>query len=507
MCELNFEKLLQRYFHFTTFRPGQKEVINSIYEQKDTLAMLPTGSGKSLCYQLPGYFMPGQVIIVSPLLSLMHDQVEQILQRGEKRVIALNSFLSREEKFNALRNLQQYKFIFISPEMLMLERVIKQLQTLSISLFVVDEAHCISQWGYDFRPDYKKLGEIRQMLGEPLTLALTATATEEVRKDIIQSLRLKLVNELISTVDRKNIALVVEKVADHQQKFSRLLELIQSIQGPGIIYFSSKKIADQAVQFLKENGIHDVMAYHGDVEQEHRILIQQQFIQNQLEIICATSAFGMGVNKENIRFVIHFHMPLQMEAYLQEIGRAGRDGNASIAILLYSEGDESLALQLAEGELPTDVQLDHLKHIVRQRSHEINYLINEDRSLRELAGFSEQQWRIVKSHLQGITNEKDLFDSIEWLKRFLQHRSQMKRNKIFEFKRWIESEQCRREMILNHFDEVLDMSVKQCCDRCGIHYEVFAKSSRRQIMNPPLKKWRQHLAELLINKRELYNEK
>src|SRR3954463_3298693 len=241
---MELEILLKKHFGYSTFRNGQKEVITSVLSGQHTLAMLPTGTGKSLCYQLPGYILSGQTLIISPLLSLMQDQVEQMKRLGEKRVVALNSFLSVADRNKVLRHLQEYKFIFISPEMLRVPFVISILEQLTISLFVIDEAHCISQWGYDFRPDYLKLGEVRCKLGKPLTLALTATATKQVIQDIIHSLQLEECKQILFSVDRPNIILSVEKIENFQEKWTVLHNYISRFTGPGIVYFSSKKVAE-----------------------------------------------------------------------------------------------------------------------------------------------------------------------------------------------------------------------------------------------------------------------
>ncbi len=491
------EDSLYKYFHFSSFRKGQKEVIQSVLDGFHTMAMLPTGTGKSLCYQLPGYLLTGQVLIVSPLLSLMQDQVEQMKMNGEKRVAAINSFLVGAERRKVLQNLTQYKFIFISPEMLANEFVLSLLKKMKLALFVVDEAHCISQWGYDFRPDYLKLGEIRVQLGEPLTLALTATATREVVRDIITSLKLEVCREHLYSVDRPNIALMLKLVEDYQEKLNVLLYYAQELKGPGIIYFSSKKMAEQTAQFLQEHGFSKVMAYHGGMDQESRILIQQQFLYGQLDIICATSAFGMGINKDNIRFVIHYHMPQQMESYLQEIGRAGRDGKPSIAVMLYTPGDEQIAYRLAEAEIPTDVQLDWLSAALVKTNPAFDQLVEEE--WKKICGFTDIQWRIVAEHLQKNADRKSKWNAIiEELKHDLNERRRLKQRKIAYMTDWCRQDLCRRVPILRYFDEGLHRSKPEnCCDVCGIDQTIF-KQEQPVEKERAAYNWKQQLAKLLL---------
>ncbi|MCQ6273843.1 ATP-dependent DNA helicase RecQ [Bacillus sp. V3B] len=493
------EKYLNHYFHFTTFRPGQKEVVTSILEGCHTMAMLPTGTGKSLCYQLAGYMMDGHVLIVSPLLSLMQDQVEQMKMNGEKSVVAINSFLVGKERNRVLNNLSSYKFIFISPEALVNDRMIGILRSLSISLFVIDEAHCISQWGYDFRPDYLKLGDIRRKLGQPLTLALTATATKQVIQDIIHSLQLDECKRILFSVDRPNIALAVKKIDNYQEKWTALYHYISKFTGPGIVYFSSKKVAEQAADYLKKKGISRVMAYHGGMDQESRVLIQQQFLNDQLDIICATSAFGMGINKENIRFVIHFHMSQQMESYLQEIGRGGRDGKPSIALLLYSLGDEQIAYQLAEAEIPSTAQLDWLASVLEKEKKESFQQPELQDELKQRGGFTDIQWRILSDFLLQQNAEKNgIRSEIDEFKKILENRRLLKSRKIASMTSWSVSESCRRDQILYYFQEDNKMSKpEQCCDICGFDVSSFDQSTVQENVHVEFS-WKQRLADILL---------
>ncbi|MEH7120402.1 ATP-dependent DNA helicase RecQ [Neobacillus vireti] len=497
---MELEILLKKYFGYSSFKKGQKEVITTILSGKHTLAMLPTGTGKSLCYQLPSYCLTGQTLIVSPLLSLMQDQVEQMKRLGEKRVIALNSFLSLAERNQVLRHLQEYKFIFISPEMLRIPFIMSILTKLNISLFVVDEAHCISQWGFDFRPDYSKLGDIRKKLGSPLTLALTATATKKVREEIVTSLGLQ--DEIIkieSTIDRPNIAFHFERLNHYHDKQDRILDLVTNLKKPGIIYFSSKKAADQMASLFMEKGICQAMAYHGGLDPNSRVLIQQQFIHNQLDVVCATSAFGMGINKENIRFIIHYHMPMQLESYLQEIGRAGRDGLPSVAILLYAPGDEQLQLQLAEGELPSIQQIDWLMANLSNQdtANDDGVHLNEEYST--LGGFSEIQWRIIK---EFVNNPNQVIKNLEELKRvlkeFVRERFQIKQRNIFRMKNLVDSDSCRREFILDYFAEELLEKNPSCCDICGVELNNYQGPAYSEAV--AVQTWQDYLEKILIKR-------
>jgi ATP-dependent DNA helicase RecQ len=496
---LKLETLLYERFGFTHFRLGQKEIISSLLENNDTIGVLPTGTGKSLCYQFMGCILKGHILIVSPLLSLMQDQVEQMKISGEKRVVAINSFLTPNEKNSVLNSLEDYKFIFVSPEMLQIEYIMQRIRQLTIELFVVDEAHCISQWGYEFRTDYFKLGTVRKLLGFPLTLALTATATSKVLDDIKETLGIQNSTLYKTSVDRPNIALMIDKIADPAQKQNTLLAYLQKLTGPGIIYFSSKKLAEQTVTYLKENGIFKVMPYHGGMSHEERMLVQQQFVHGQLDYICATSAFGMGVNKKNIRFVIHYHMPLQLESYLQEIGRAGRDGKQSIAILLYANGDENLATQLVENELPSKFQLKWLAEEINHTNniHQINSLSGD---LMERGGFTENQWRFTKEYIHTQSqNNKPIKEIMDEIMSFISLRRKVKIKKIFEMLSFINQEHCRRLGIVRFFGEEFTNPnpVKACCDYCRINLSDYYSPKNKNFKEKEKNDWVTELTRLL----------
>ena len=488
---MNLEQILFDRFSYRSFRPGQKEVIESVMNGHDTLAVLPTGTGKSLCYQLPGIIRKGTTLIVSPLLSLMQDQVEQLKMKGEKRVVALNSFLSFSERNRVLNHITDYKFIYVSPEMLQNEQILEALKRLTISLFVVDEAHCISQWGYDFRPDYLSLGTIRQYLGDPQVLALTATARRKVRDDIKKQLRIRKGKEFIFSIDRPNIAIIVEKLKDQRKKQERLIELVKLLQGPGVIYFSSKKMADQYANIFQEEGLR-AASYHSEIDQEQRILLQQQFLYGELELICATSAFGMGVNKEDIRYCIHYHPPVDLESYFQEIGRAGRDGKNSVAIMLYSPDDIYIQRRLITGELPDDEQIKQYVHwkmnVLQQWGENKNTNAPEEIP----TGFTETQWRLLEKFSRNIN---DSHHFVKEMTSFVTERLAIKSKLLQELTAWIHAPGCRRENLLHYFEEPIEKHVISCCDICGVDLSLYYLKEKRQAMSGEFD-WKKHLAKL-----------
>lgn len=410
------KKLLKQYYGYKDFRPGQKEIIESILQGNDTLAIMPTGGGKSLCYQIPSLIFSGLTVVISPLIALMEDQVKSLDSVGIPSLF-LNSSLEWEEYTYNMSQIRsgKIKLLYCAPETLVTERIQNLLAQVEVSCITIDEAHCISEWGHDFRPEYRRISEIRQLFPKAVCLALTATATETVRKDIKKTLKLgqnKDYNEFISSFNRPNIYLdVISKSGSTNSKLNGIklsradeitLDFIKSHQKEsGIIYCFSRKKVDELTTLLQSQG-YSALPYHAGLNDTTRSQNQSDFIKDNVKIIVATLAFGMGINKPNVRYVIHYDLPKSIEQYYQEIGRAGRDGLQSTALLLYSYGD----------------------------TKKLSYFIEEK---------AEKERKIAEEHLKKMVQ-------------------------------YAETTTCKREFLLNHFGESLNKDTntteENCCSSC-----------------------------------------
>jgi len=352
----DIHSLLKKYWGFDNFRPLQEEIILSVLEKHDTLALLPTGGGKSLCFQVPGLALGGTTLVVSPLIALMNDQVQNLKKRGISAV-AISAAMNFKEIDVALNNaaLGHVQFIYISPERLQNETFLQKISYLPISLIAVDEAHCISQWGYDFRPSYLKIASLRMYFPETKIIALTASATKAVVEDIQKQLEFKDQNVFRQSFVRKNLRYVVQLEED---KINRLFKLIHNIGGSGLVYVRNRKKTVELANFLTKNQISS-MAYHAGLKYEERRNVQQQWIDNKLQVICATNAFGMGIDKPDVRFVVHLDLPESLEAYFQEAGRAGRDGKIAYSTIFFTKADQQRLTDNFQFAFP---ELDFIKN-------------------------------------------------------------------------------------------------------------------------------------------------
>lgn len=369
--------ILKEYWGYDSFRPRQEEIVNAALEGKDVLAILPTGGGKSVCFQVPAMIREGVALVVTPLIALMKDQVQNLNERGIK-ALCVNAGMGRREVELTLNNAAygDFKFLYVSPERLGTRLFRDYVREMNVSYIVVDEAHCISQWGYDFRPDYLQIGRLREIVDAPV-IALTATATPQVAEDIMNRLGFEERTLIKSGFERPNLSYIVRKCED---KLGQLLSVCSNVAGTGIVYVRNRKKTEELAAFLAANGISSSY-YHAGLGTDSRTDRQEKWKSDKIRVMVCTNAFGMGIDKPDVRFVVHFDVPDSPEAYFQEAGRGGRDGKRSFAVLLWNSTDIKRLRQIASVSFPSLEYIEDIYHKVHT-FFDIPYDTGEGRQLK-----------------------------------------------------------------------------------------------------------------------------
>lgn len=458
---------------FESLRTGQAEAIQSVVDRRDTLAVMPTGAGKSAIYQIAAAIMPGATVVVSPLIALQQDQVTAIATQDVGEVAVVNSTLSEADRQETFETLEQgnLEFLFLAPEQFNRPEVIEHLQAVQPSLFVIDEAHCISEWGHDFRPDYLRLNSVIEALGHPTILALTATASPPIRQEIVRRLGMVKPRVVVQGFDRPNLWLEVKRVEEEAEKQNALVSWVNKLEQPGIVYVATRKHAEQLAELLQQEGIAAV-AYHGGMNAGDRDAAQTAFMTDAATVIVATNAFGMGVDKPNVRFVVHYDISDSVDSYYQEIGRAGRDGEPARAILLYNPADLNLRRFFTSRGTVDTQQVEQIVEVLQERGEPV--------ALKDL----QLQLELSKTRLKGILNQLTETGMVETLPTgevtarndtpstlseaaeevlWAQERQQKFDQSRLEMVRgYAEVRDCRRRYLLNYFGE--DFAAP--CDNC-----------------------------------------
>jgi ATP-dependent DNA helicase RecQ len=479
-------KLARERFGYDDLRPGQEQVLRLLLEGHDTLSIMPTGSGKSAIYQMAGLLLDGPTIVVSPLIALQKDQVESIQSLDLPEAAVVNSTQRVGERRESFEKLEggQLEFLFLSPEQLANAETFERVKANPPSLFVVDEAHCISEWGHDFRPDYARLGSVIEALGHPRLLALTATASPNAREDIVSRLGMKDHRTVVWGFDRPNIWLGVEACPDEETKARVLLARIADLPRPAIVYVATRQHAEDISQRLREKDI-DAIYYHAGMKKAERAAAQDSFMSDGHEVVVATNAFGMGVDKPDVRTVIHYDISESLDAYYQEVGRAGRDGDPSRAILLYRPEDVGIRKAQASGAKLTEQQVEQVVDALAGRKDAVDV---ED--LKDATDLSAGKVTQVVNRLEEVgavkvlpggevkTSAKNLAaGAAEDVVREHEAYRQFRLGRVQLMKDYAESRDCRRRYILNYFGET---AAEPCghCDNCeaGVVEKVEAEA-------------------------------
>jgi ATP-dependent DNA helicase RecQ len=492
--EVDLRAALREHFGYETFNPGQEEVISRVLAGEDTLAILATGAGKSLCYQLPALLLPGTTVVVSPLIALMKDQLDMLAERGVTSTVALNSTLSEDQEIAAIARIASgaMKIVFVTPEKLEDDAFVAILQQLSVPLFVVDEAHCISQWGHDFRPAYLNLGKVIGQLGHPTVLALTATATPAVREDILAQLGIPAVKPIVKGFDRPNLRYEVRRAESEGRKLRMLRDLFEQgqLDGTGIIYTATIKNALEVQKHLQDELGLPVAVYHSKLQKHDRTAVHELFMQEAIRAVVATNAFGLGIDKSNIRFVVHYDLPGSVEAYTQEAGRAGRDGDPSKCVLIYRMSDTRVQNYFLTGKYPDieevqkvfgtleifgtqegGVSLTDLRKITQLPLTKLKVIL----ALLKKGGFIENAMRGTYMLTEAAKEQREMVLNLanyETKKKYDQ-------SKLAMMLQYAETTGCRRRFILNYFGEDYDAETCGACDNCLQGHRVLTSSGYR----------------------------
>ena len=475
---------------FTDFRPGQEEAMQAVAAGRDTLAVLPSGAGKSAVYTVAGLLLDGPVLIVSPLIALQRDQVQRLEELGEEavgRAAVLNSSLSdgaQQEVLDDLRN-GTVRFCFLAPEQLAKPEVVEAIRTATPALFVVDEAHCVSAWGHDFRPDYLRLGGVVQQLGHPTVLALTATAAPPVRAEIVERLEMADPEVVVAGFDRPEIRLEVEPHADAHGKHTAVLDRVTELtqQGTGILYSATRRGTEEFAEELIARGLR-AAAYHAGLKKSDREEVQRQFMDDELDVVVATTAFGMGIDKPETRFVVHAEPADSLDSYYQEVGRAGRDGEPAIAVLVYRQEDLGIRKFFAAGA-PGEEELQQVAGLVaagdaagmdgvdvtelREETGRAATPLVRDLNLLEQAG------AVVLDDDGTASPAPDApapGEAAAAARELAEHHIRVDESRIEMMRGYAETTGCRRQFLLGYFGEQLDEPCGNC-DTCtsGSAYE------------------------------------
>jgi ATP-dependent DNA helicase RecQ len=469
---------------FDELRPGQLESIESVLDGRDTLCVMSTGSGKSAIYQLAGMLIDGPTVVISPLIALQRDQMDAVDARTDGfEAATLNSTLSERRRGELLDDVEdeEIEFVLLAPEQLANEEVLDRLRSSGVSLFVVDEAHCVSQWGHDFRPDYLRVGPAIEALGHPPVLALTATAAPPVRDEILELLGMRRPNVVVRGFDRPNLRLEVQRFHDASKKHGALVEHVVDAAGagrtPGIVYCATKRAAEELAAELRDLGVRaDV--YHGGVSAKKRERRQQAFMESDgIDVMVATIAFGMGIDKPDIRFVFHHDVSDSVDSYYQEIGRAGRDGEPAEAVLFYRQQDLGLRRFFASGGVKGDEILQVARALRERRGSVRPIELAEDLPLSDTKIATTVQHLVDAGFaavddgggVRALRDGVDLREAVERAAEAEEHRQAFDRSRVEMMRSYAESDGCRRAFLLGYFGERYDPPCGNCdvCDEKG----------------------------------------